>query len=336
MPSYTVRATPQKCTRFKVHLMIATVVCIGTTSCVNHPPLYKKYAAPSREVAAAVTVSATDMPWQRIATSVEPNFTISGNSALGQVAPITARINQQVLSALAANAEFGFAHGSAQLHSKTNTSSNSQNTSSNTSTSNTSTAAGGKPPGSTTTTTATGTNGSTVSVTTTTNSTSQPITASTPAAPTGVPAAASALSSAALSGSPSVDPMLKYEAALALYQDVQLMNNEVQNIASRRCYVPYMVQLKIGVLPYRHYLPYDLHARISFFPGKGVPLTHAEQMYENGINLGSAGASVTTSGSTAASKAESKSPKLAPFAYRPYRPTKEQGASTCIDPRTAR
>lgn len=244
---------------------LAALTCTLLASC-TYPRLFKSYTVSSREQAAAITVSATTIPWQRISTSVEPNFTITGDSALLQVAPVTAHIQDQILSAFAANASLGLARGSVISQTTANSTLNSSNNSLHTGQSNTATTGGGQPAGSTTTTTSAGANGGTVSVTTTTNSTSQPITASIPTPPTGIPAGASALTNAAMTGSPSIDPMLKYQAALALYQEVQLMNKEVQNIASRRCFVAYMVQLKIGVLPYRRYLPYDVHARVSFFP----------------------------------------------------------------------
>jgi hypothetical protein len=62
--------------------------------------------------------------------------------------------------------------------------------------------------------------------------------------------------------------MLKYQAALALYQQVQLMNRQVQNATQMKCYAPFLVQMKLSLLPYRRNLPYDMHGRVSFFPGK--------------------------------------------------------------------
>jgi hypothetical protein len=70
-----------------------------------------------------------------------------------------------------------------------------------------------------------------------------------------------------VTGDIGLDPILKYQAALALYQSVQLMNRGVQNAASMGCFAPYLVQLKLAILPYRGDLPYDLHARVSFFRG---------------------------------------------------------------------
>ena len=72
-----------------------------------------------------------------------------------------------------------------------------------------------------------------------------------------------------VAGDVALDPILKYQSALALYQTVQLMNKQVQFAASVGCFVPFLVQLKLAVMPYRRNLPYDIHARIAFFPKLG-------------------------------------------------------------------
>jgi hypothetical protein len=61
-----------------------------------------------------------------------------------------------------------------------------------------------------------------------------------------------------------LDPVLKYKAANYLFQEVQLLNQEVDNIASRSCYVPYVVKLKLAVMNYRPRLPYSAHVHIGF------------------------------------------------------------------------
>ncbi len=60
-------------------------------------------------------------------------------------------------------------------------------------------------------------------------------------------------------------------AANYLNQIVQLMNRELQNAPQRRCYAPYLVKLKIAVMPYRSRLPYALHTRIGFFDDEDIP-----------------------------------------------------------------
>ena len=62
------------------------------------------------------------------------------------------------------------------------------------------------------------------------------------------------------------DPMLAYNAATALYQEVQLLNRYVQNAAQKHGYYPYLVRLQIGVMPNARSQPYDVFTTLSFFP----------------------------------------------------------------------
>lgn len=246
-------------------------ISIGLLGCAQIP-LFRPSTVPSREDAAAVTISATAIPWATISTAVQPNFSMpTGDAALAQIAPITSQMEQQVLSAFGASAQLGLAQGAIQSNSVSNVAGSTTNSSTTTNNGNTTTttASGSSAPptvSTTTTTSQAGTGGGNTSVTTTTNSSSQQIAAALPQTNSAIPAGATALAPTPLSGAPGIDPILKYQAALALYQEVQLMNNEVQDIAARRCFVPYMVQIKFAVLPYRQHLPYDLHARVSFFP----------------------------------------------------------------------
>ncbi len=202
----------------------------------------------SRDEAAAVLMSVTSVAaWNQVADAVQPNFTLTGDAALQQVAPTTLRIQEQVLNAFGATLGLGLPQRF------------SQGSSAGTQASSEGSATAG---GSTTTTVTT-----TSTQNTTHTDTRAPGVA--PVAPTGTPAGALALTPPSVSGNIDIDPILKYQAALALYQAVQLMNRQVQNAASIGCFSPYLVQLKIAVLPYRKDLPYDLHTRISFFDEGG-------------------------------------------------------------------
>lgn len=87
-----------------------------------------------------------------------------------------------------------------------------------------------------------------------------------PQAPSGIPLGATLPSAASPNTSFAIDPMLQYTAANALFQLVQLINADLTSSPFTRDYVPYIVRLKLTVVPYRENLPYDLFARISFFP----------------------------------------------------------------------
>lgn len=194
------------------------------------------------EVAAALISVNTVAPWSQVADAVQPNFALKADEALAQVVPTTARIQEQVLSAFGATLGLGLPQSSRQ--------------STATSTEGTSTQA----------TTAGTTTTSTSSTDSTSTTTRAPGVA--PQAPTGTPAGGQLPTGTGVSGNIDIDPMLKYQAALALYQQVQLMNRQVQNATQMKCYAPFLVQMKLSLLPYRRNLPYDLHGRVSFFPGK--------------------------------------------------------------------
>jgi len=226
---------------------LVAVACL-LSGCPENPIRPQLPPPASRDEAAAVLVSVTAVaPWSQVADAVQPNFTLTGDGALLQVAPTTARIQEQVLSAFGASLGVGLPQSFGQS-TATSTQSSAQSAST----------AGGV-----TTTTGNVTSGTSGSST----ETRQP--GSVPQVPSGLPAAVQALGAPSLSGSTDIDPILKYQAALALYQSVQLMNRQVQNAASLHCFVPYLVQLKMAVLPYRRDLPYDVHSRISFFGGDG-------------------------------------------------------------------
>lgn len=61
------------------------------------------------------------------------------------------------------------------------------------------------------------------------------------------------------------EPMLQYSTALALFQEVQLLNRYVDGIPTREGYVPYLVRLQITLIPYARHEPYDGYSNISFF-----------------------------------------------------------------------
>lgn len=63
------------------------------------------------------------------------------------------------------------------------------------------------------------------------------------------------------------DPILQYQTASALYQEVQLLRSYLKAAALQSCFTPYLVRLQIGVVPYARRQPYDVYHRVSFFVG---------------------------------------------------------------------
>ena len=118
--------------------------------------------------------------------------------------------------------------------------------------------AAGLPPASSTSTSTTGGTSSGTTSTTDNSSGKAPTIANT--LPAGVALPTGPTASATL----GLDPVLKYKAANFLLQQVQLLNEEIDNAASRSCYVPYVVKTKLAVMNYRPRLPYSVHTHIGF------------------------------------------------------------------------
>ena len=65
------------------------------------------------------------------------------------------------------------------------------------------------------------------------------------------------------------DSMLKYTAATALFQEVQLLNRHIRDAAIPAGFRPYMVRLQLSLMPARRHAPYDVYTTLSFFvPGE--------------------------------------------------------------------
>jgi hypothetical protein len=226
--------------------LLIAVAAVSTVlgGCQGYQPTRSTPVQSQDEAASFLVVPTMVVPWNQVSDAMQPNFALSGDQALLQVAPVTARVQEQVLNAFGATLGIGLP--------QTSTQSSSVSTGSQTTT----TTTGGSTPG----TTGTGTAGSTTSSTTT----SAPGTA--PTVSTGTPAGAQALTAASNSGDIGVDPVLKYQSALALFEAVQMLNREAQNAAVLADSVPFLVRLKFALMPYRQHLPYSMHSRISFFP----------------------------------------------------------------------
>jgi len=63
----------------------------------------------------------------------------------------------------------------------------------------------------------------------------------------------------------ATDPMLQYAAANSLYQEVKFLNAAVRHAANRENFVPYVLRMKVGLMPRRRNLPYDTYVNLSIF-----------------------------------------------------------------------
>lgn len=87
-------------------------------------------------------------------------------------------------------------------------------------------------------------------------------------------------------GAPYIGPdsMLKYTAATALYQEVQLLNRHIRDAAIPAGFRPYMVRLQLSLMPSRRHAPYDAYTTLSFFvPGERATPTLARNSGSNPV-----------------------------------------------------
>ena len=181
-------------------------------------------------------------PWSEVESALQPNFTMTGDTAASEVLPTTSTIESESLSAISGGLALGLPQSSRQS-SATNTSSASNNSS---------TASG--------VTTVTSTAGNGTSTTSTTTSGPGVV----PNLPTGFPAGVQSLSNPQSSGALGVDPSRRYIAANFLNEEVQTLNKETQYASQYACFTPYLVKLRLAVMPRQRKLAYSAHTFLSF------------------------------------------------------------------------
>lgn len=167
--------------------------------------------------------------WDKAVADLQPQFALTAEGALQKAVPNTLALQQQLLTALAAQLKIALPEVG---------------------TTSTSTHATSMPA-----TTQPSATQPTVSSSTssTTNATPGDISgiadASSPAGDrtaSSLPAVGSVFNTV-----PAIDPMMQYWAATALYQEVQLINRYMKDAALDSDYVPYVVRLQVSIVP-RH------------------------------------------------------------------------------------
>ena len=197
--------------------------------------------------AGSVTVSVTSVePWADVAERLMPNFQLKGDEAYAKTLPLTQQAVTRTLDALNAQAQVGLPTSTRTVTDTTNTD------------------AAGK--------------------TTQTRSEEQKESPGQPPA-----AAADKLVRSLKEMDDGLsdkieyqkDPVLQYQTATALFQEVQLLNSYLNSAALQSCFTPYLVRLQIGVTPYARRQPYDVYQRVSFFVGDGLAPDEASAKQKN-------------------------------------------------------
>lgn len=65
------------------------------------------------------------------------------------------------------------------------------------------------------------------------------------------------------------EPRLRYQTSTSLFQEVQILNRYIQDIAVRSDYTPYLVRLQISLMPEQRNLPLDAYVNLTFFVSDG-------------------------------------------------------------------
>lgn len=206
-------------------------VC-GSVGCETYrAPQYRK-TSPERVATVDVAVLSVT-PWERYKSKLQPAFKLSSAQAFQQAVPMAAGYETQVLRETAASLGIGINEDLTDDLADRGTST-------------------------------TDADGST---------TQEPAAAVTaPAGPGFVPGTLPSLLDPDALGKRNaalgLDPMLRYRAASALFQEVAMLDTYVRDAAVPYGYEAFVVRLQISVFPRQRYLPYDVYTTLAFPYGR--------------------------------------------------------------------
>lgn len=235
----------QKITRFV--LLAVTALSLGMTGCNKNKKAFSVYEISAhhqliedQQPLGEVSVFPTNISrWEDFRTSLQPQFTLTADQALEQVLGTSMRTQQ---SEVTLN-RLGLAAGLPGTSTTQTTDST------------TNVAADG-------TTTLTGNDSTTT--------TKQP---GSPPSLDGVRATPNAVAPGSFDGqSLTSDAMMRYWAAAALYQEVQLLNRIVSDATTLKGYEAYIVRLQVSTMPYSRQLALDTYLNLEINDANTPPL----------------------------------------------------------------
>jgi hypothetical protein len=215
-------------------LLTALLPAFLLSACAS-TPLYEPTVFERQDQAGSAHVAVLSVaPWAKYREAVQPTFRIDEKQALDEVIPTTTRMEERFIDALKAALKLAPPRTSISEVTTTET-------------------ATGKAP--------------TTSSTSTEKRESGDVSSVELGAAPGGSVKDLAVDKSAREGALDVDPMLKYWAATALYEEVQLINRYLEDAAVDRGYEPYVVRLQVTLQPRARSTPYDAYANVSFFDG---------------------------------------------------------------------
>jgi hypothetical protein len=202
------------------------------------------------------------VPWNDFKNQLKPNFQLTGSEALNQVLPVTQSIEEKLLDALFVGLQLGLP---STTFSSTQNATRQIDRLQEATAGTTIDSAGNVVPSATTSDKTTVTDqDKTTDSTTRASGTLPPLSEKDPAAGrkiSDLPGLASRMT--------DQDPMLEYQAATALLQEVALLNSYVDNAAILTQSIPYIVRMQLSAMPVMRDQPLDLYADLAFLPGLG-------------------------------------------------------------------
>jgi hypothetical protein len=206
-------------------------MCLAGGGCTD---LYNPRQVSTLEEAGSTHMAVLSVaPWATYRDAIQPQFALTADGALQQVLPNTADYQQQILEAFAFRLKAGLPSTSTSATTLTHRET-----------------------------------GLAPTVKSDVTQTVAPGDASKiDLGPAPTSGSASGLPGSALGTPLGFDPMMKYWAALALYQEVQLVNRYLRDAAISASYAPYLVRLQVTFMPRTRDEPYDVYSTISFFGG---------------------------------------------------------------------
>lgn len=232
-------------------IVSASFALISLGGCSTAVKLYDSYYMDSHNRAAfnykagsthVAVLSIT--PWENIMASLQPNFPMTAEIALDKSIPTTMKYEQKMVDAMIA--KLTLTPPMTSMTTNITTTTNALGTTS------TETKTRTKEPGKVPT------------------SENTPSTLNEPSSPSG-----NSIKNV-MEGDLGLDPMVKYTAANALYQEVKLLNRYVSDAAVNNNSKAYVLRLQVSVMPHKRNMPYDTYIDISFLnkePKGGDDLT---------------------------------------------------------------
>lgn len=221
-------------------LLSLSIILLFLSGCCANKPVPYHHVADYDEAGSTHIAVTFVAPWEEIMDDLQPKFEITAEKALGLVLPKTSLLDDKFLDALKLSVKIAPPLSSTTQSITESIKDGLQSV--------TSTKTEEKKPGDT----------SSISM---------------QDSPSGTRTATGLTGASALGEKLESDPMLQHSAAVALYQEIKLLNQSIRYAALRYNCRPYVVRIQVSVMPAARNEPYDAYATFSFFESSSTSET---------------------------------------------------------------